>query len=289
MAVVSSGGPLAARRKLGATLRKLRDQHGLTAEEVGGHLDCHLSKVSRLELGKRACTKRDFEALMELYEVPDSQRSELRELMIKGRQRVAPWWHAYSDVISASYAEFLTYEAEAAKCLEYQPLLIPGQLQTEDYARAITGPGFAALGPDQVDSLVEVRMKRQERLCEDPPLSLGAVITEAALRLEVGGPEVMRAQLRHLVSACDRTQVSLRIIPFKSGEHGASPGAFILFGVGNDTDADVAFMESVEGTSFRDDALTLRRLNRLHRNLSEAALPPDGSLEQVERIEKEMI
>lgn len=289
MAVVSSGGPLAARRKLGATLRKLRDQHGLTAEEVGGHLDCHPSKVSRLELGQRACAKRDFETLMELYEVPDSQRSELRELMIKGRQRVAPWWHAYSEVISASYAEFLTYEAEAAKCLEYQPLLIPGQLQTEDYARAITGPGFAALGPDQVDSLVEVRVKRQERLCEEPPLSFRGVITEAALRLQVGGPEVMRAQLRHLVSACDQTHVSLRVIPFKSGENGASPGAFTLFGVGNDTEADVAFMESVEGTSFRDDALTLRRLNRLHRNLSGAALPPADSLELVERIEKEMI
>jgi hypothetical protein len=234
-----------------------------------------------LELGKRACTKRDFDALMELYDVGEAQREELRELMIRGRQRVAPWWHAFSDVISANYAEFLTYEAEAAKCLEYQPLLIPGLLQTESYAEAITGPGFAPLGPDQVESLVEVKLRRQERLREETPIAFEAVITEAALRLQVGGPDVMRAQLNAL------PHVTLRIIPFEAGENGASPGAFVLFGVGNDTDADVAFMESVGGTTFNDDALTLRRLNRLHRNLAGAALSQEDSLELVERIKRE--
>jgi transcriptional regulator with XRE-family HTH domain len=289
MAVVSSSGPLAARRKLGGALRKLRDQHGMTAEEVGGHLDCHLSKISRLELGKRACTKRDFDALMELYEVGEAQREELRELMIRGRQRVAPWWHAYSDVISASYAEFLTYEAEAAECLEYQPLLVPGLLQTEGYAQAITGPGFAPLGPDQVESLVEVKLKRQDRLREETPMTFSAVITEAALRLQVGGPDTMRTQLSALAQACELPHVSLRVIPFTAGENGASPGAFTLFGVGNDTDTDAAFMESVGGTTFNDDALTLRRLNRLHKNLAEAALPQEDSLELVERIKRETI
>jgi hypothetical protein len=95
--------------------------------------------------------------------------------------------------ISANYAEFLAYEAEAVRCFEYQPLLIPALLQTEDYARAITGPGFAALGPDQVDSLTEVRIRRQERLREDETITLDAVVTEAALRLQVGGPDVMRS------------------------------------------------------------------------------------------------
>lgn len=267
----------------------LRDRHGLTAEEVGGHLDCHLSKVSRLELGKRACTKRDFEALMDLYDVPAAEQEQLRQLMIRGRQRVAPWWHAYSDVISVSYAEFLTYEAEAARCLEYQPVLIPGQLQTEGYARAITAPGFAPLGPDQVDSLVEVRMRRQERLREDAPMHFEAVITEAALRLQVGGVDVMRTQLRRLREASALPNVSLRVIPFTAGESGASPGAFTLFGMGNESQADVALIESVEGTNLRDDALTMRRLNRLFRNLANAALGGAATLELVESIEKELM
>ncbi|MFR9726044.1 helix-turn-helix domain-containing protein [Streptomyces sp. MS19] len=287
MAVVSSGGPLAARRKLGNALRVLRDQHALTAEEVGGHLDCHLTKISRLELGKRACTQRDFDALMDLYDVGDEQRQELQALMIRGRQRVAPWWDAYSDVITASYAEFLTYEAEAAACLEYQPLAIPALFQTESYARAISGPGFTPLGPDQVDSLVEVKLRRQERLREEHPLAIEAVVTEAALRSQAGSVEVMREQLRALRNVSSLPHASLRVIPFEALGNGGATGAFTLFGAGGGKDADVAFMESVERTTFRDDAITLRRLNRLHKNLAEAALSKEGSLELVERIEKE--
>ncbi|WKX70060.1 helix-turn-helix transcriptional regulator [Streptomyces sp. XD-27] len=287
MAVVSSGSPLAARRKLGAELRILRDRSGLTTEEVGAHLNCHNSKISRIELAKRTCTRKDFAGLMELYEVDEAKRAELSELLTRAMQRIPLWWQAYADVISATYAEFLAYESEAVRCWEYQPLLIPGLLQTQGYARAITGPGFAALGPDQVDSLVEVRMRRQERLRDEETLTLDALVTEAALRLQVGGPKTIRAQLRHLVEVASLPNVTFRVIPFEAGENGASTGAFTLFSDGKENEGDVAFMESAEATTFRDDALALRRLNRLFRNLSAAALSEHDTLKLVERIEKE--
>ncbi|MFD7896506.1 helix-turn-helix domain-containing protein [Streptomyces sp. NPDC059743] len=287
---MTSVSPLTARRKLGNELRKLRDQQGLTTEEVGAHLNCHNSKVSRIEKAKRACTKKDFEGLMELFGVEDPLLSELNDLMVKGRQRVPPWWHAFKDVISANYEEFLAYEAEATRCSEYQPLLIPGLLQTASYARKVTGDGYAALGPDQVDSLVEVRMRRQERLREDDALFFEAVVTEAALRLLVGGAEVMREQLRHLIEVSERDNVRFRVIPFEAGEKGASTGAFILFASAKDTQADVAFTESAENTtSYRDDLLTLRRLSRLFTSLSGAALSEDDSRELIVRIEKELV
>lgn len=289
MTGATSGSPLAARRKLGSELRRLRDQLVLTTEEVGEHLNCHNSKISRIERAKRACTKKDFESLMDLYEVPPDLRTTLHDLMLKGRQRVPPWWQAFADLISASYAEFLEYESEAERCCEYQPLLIPGQLQTDAYARAVTGVGFTALGPDQVDSLVEVRMLRQNRLHEEDPLLLDVVVTEAALRLRVGGVEVMKAQLQHLTQVAAQGNVTFRVIPFVAGEDGASTGAFTLFGTGKETDPDVAFMESAEATTFRDDPLTLKRLNRLYRSLSTAALTPQNSLELVENIEKELV
>lgn len=290
MAVVASGSPLAARRKLGAELRILRDRQGLTAEEVGVHLSCHNSKVSRLELAKRACSKKDFEALMDLYEVDDTKRSELRELMIRGNQRVPPWWHKYNDVITATYEEFLSYEAEATSCREYQSLLIPGMAQTADYARAVTGRGVAALGPDQVDALVEVRLRRQERLTEKDPLRVELLILEAALRLQVGGPRVMEAQLEHLAEIWSLDNVLLRIIPFEAGENGASTGAFTLFATTSENDTDVAFVESAEATtSFRDDPLAVRRLSRLFRNLSEAALSAEDSVALIQRIKRELI
>lgn len=288
--MASSISPLRARRRLGEELRKLRDQRGMTTEDVGTHLSCHNSKVSRIENGKRACTVRDFEALMELFGVEDPEHTALRELMVRGRSRMPPWWAAFMDVISANYAEFIAYEDEAGRCFEYQPLLIPGLLQAPGYARAVTGNSYAALGPDQVDDLVEVRMRRQDRLREEVPLVLHAVVTEAALRLLVGGEAAMKEQLRHLLAVSSRPNVIIRVIPFAAGEKGASTGAFTMFATGQDTDADVAFTESAENTTLlRDDQLALRRLRRLFTNLSDAALPEDASRELVAQIEKELV
>ncbi|MQS05801.1 helix-turn-helix domain-containing protein [Streptomyces alkaliphilus] len=289
MTVVANTGPLAARRKLGTELRVLRDRHGWTAEEVGAHLGCHISKVSRLELGKRACTKRDFESLMNLYDVDSDRRAELRELMLRSIQRTPPWWHAYNDVISANYAEFLTYEAEASHCREHQPLLIPGLVQTEAYARAVTTYGIDAVGPQQVDTLVEVRMRRQERLRESPPLQMDLVITEASLRVKVGGPATMKGQLCHLLSLQGVENVSLRVIPFEAGEKGTSTGAFTLFATGVGTSVDAAFIESAETrTTFRDDPIAVRRLDRLFDHLASAALSREASATLIEHIAKEM-
>ncbi|GAA2664876.1 helix-turn-helix transcriptional regulator [Streptomyces lunalinharesii] len=290
MAVVSSGSPLAARRKLGDELRKLRDGLGMTAKDVGAHCNCHNSKISRIELAQRACSRKDFEAFMELYDVDEEKRAELAELMVLGLQRIPPWWQAYADVISANYAEFLAYESEAARCCEYQPLLIPGPLQTPEYAHAVTGVSFTALGPDQVEGLVEVRMRRQQRLREDVPVIFEAVVTEAALRLRVGGAAVMRGQLRHLVQMAGLDHVTLRVMPFEAGEKAAITGAFTLFGMQLGGEAEVAFTESADNTTnFRDDPLTLRRMNRLFRNLSAASLSEDDSVELVERIEEELV
>ncbi|MCC3771165.1 helix-turn-helix transcriptional regulator [Streptomyces sp. UNOC14_S4] len=291
MTVASTTGTLKARRALGKALRLLRDRRGLTTEDVSEHLGCHNSKVSRLENGKRACVKRDFDKLMELYEVDEPQRAELAQLMLKGRQRVPPWWQAYGDVISANYAEFIAYEAEADRCRECQSLYIPGLLQTSDYARAVTSRGVAALGPDQVDTLVEVRMRRQARLQDANPIALEALIHEAALHVPVGGVEVMRTQLQRLLELSRRDNVSIRVVPFSAGENGVTTGAFALFTAGKDgDDDDVAFVESAEAmTGFRDDPLAVKRLSRLFRNLSSSALTEQDSRELIERIEKELV
>ncbi|MCW2876960.1 MAG: hypothetical protein JWQ95_1060 [Sphaerisporangium sp.] len=289
MASAMTGSPLTARRKLGAELRVLRDHAGLTAEEVGAHIGCHGSKVSRVETGKRTCTANDFRGLMELYGINGQRRSELEELFKRGRRKAPPWWHAYGDVISANYAEFLAYELEASHCLEYQTVFLPGHLQTEAYARAVTSVGFAALGPDQVDSLVEVRIARQRRLHEEEPLLFDGVVTQAALEFRVGGLATQRAQLGHLLDVSELPNVSIRVIPYESGENGTYTGAFNIFKFPVEDDSDVAFAETVVGSVFMDDARDLRRLNRLFRNLSEVALNADESLELIERIKRNVV
>jgi transcriptional regulator with XRE-family HTH domain len=289
-ALTAATSPLAARRRLGDELRHLRDRAAMTTEDVGRYLHCHNSKISRIETAKRTCTRADFEGLMTLYEVEGPKLAELTALMVRARQRVQPWWHAYMDVLSANYAEFLAYEAEAARCVEYQSVFVPALLQTPDYAQAVTNRGISALGPDQVDTLVAVRMRRQERLRDVEPLLLDMIVAESALHFCVGGPEVMRAQLRHLVAVSMLENVSVRVTPFTAGENGVSTGAFTLFAPGKEQDADVAFTETTEATTeFRDDALAVRRLRRLFSNLSAASLSEQASRELIERIEKEWI
>jgi transcriptional regulator with XRE-family HTH domain len=280
--------PLTARRRLGDELRLLRDRSGMTADEVGRHLGCTNSKISRMENGKRAVGKQDFDLLMELFDVEGEKLEELTALMVRGRQRLPPWWQAYNDVISANYAEFLAYEADARLCYEYQPVFVPALLQTPDYARAVTAVGFAALGPDQVDALVEVRMRRQERLREETPLVAEYVVTEAALRFQIGGADAMRAQLRHLREVVTLPNVSLSVLPFTSGENAIINAGYMLFGNGKGIDADVSFTEAADVHSFKDDPLTVRRLQRLFRNLSGSALSAEDSLGLIERIEREL-
>ncbi|WP_329431176.1 helix-turn-helix domain-containing protein (plasmid) [Streptosporangium sp. NBC_01495] len=287
MTVPAARSPLSARRRLGNELRTLREGAGLTASVVGEHLGCHASTVTRIETGKRTCQAREFHRLMELYEIDDQRRSALEELLQIGRKKTPPWWHPYGDVISSNFAEFLAYELEAEICQEYQTVFIPGLLQTEPYAQAITGVGFAALGPDQVDSLVEVRMARQRRLHEEEPLRFDGVVTQAALEFRVGGLETHRAQLDHLITVSRLPNVSLRVIPFDHGADGTYSGAFTLFTFPDDTAPDVAFAESVAGSTFIDDPRGLRRLNRLFANLSHVALEAADSLALIEHIKKE--
>ncbi|EST23096.1 hypothetical protein N566_26120 [Streptomycetaceae bacterium MP113-05] len=280
--------PLVARRALGSELRRLRDTLGLSTPDVAAELGCHNSKISRIETGKRACTPKDFSAMMSLYRVAPNKQEALSELLLKGRQRTPPWWQVYNDVISANYAEFISFEAEATRCREYQTVLVPAHLQTEAYARAVTAVGFAALGPDQVDSLVEVRMKRQERIYGEDPMAFEALVTEAALHFRVGSLSDHRAQLGHIRQVAELPHVSVRIIPYSAGADGTLSGSFSVFSFPGDGDYDVAFTESVGSTLLTDDARDVRRVSRLFHNLASVALPEGDSIDLLERVEKEL-
>ncbi|PJE97371.1 hypothetical protein CUT44_11815 [Streptomyces carminius] len=276
-----------SRIALGRALRRLREEHGMTIAEVAGRLRCDVSLISRIENGKRPCSQRHFAKLMNLYAVPEDEREELAQLHTATRERRPPWWAQYSDIISASYERFLTFEDAAEKVREYQFGIVPGLLQTEEYARAVTGVGFDSLGPDQVGGLVEVRMLRQRnRLHETTrPLTCHYVITQAALEFQVGGPRVHREQLGRLLELSEHDRITLQVIPYEKGEEGCQIGGFRVFEFPGDMPA-VAFSESVAGSSTLDDPRDLRRLHRLFRNLAAAALPVDRTRSLITRIKE---
>ncbi|MEV7872759.1 helix-turn-helix transcriptional regulator [Streptomyces sp. NPDC088124] len=283
----ASSTPLMSRVTLGRALRRLRDEvNHLTLAEVAAAIGCDISLISRIELGKRNCSHEHFAKLMDLYTVSESERVSLAELHTATRERRQPWWARYGEVITAEYERFLGFEAAASVVREYQVGMIPGLLQTERYARAVIGAGFASLGPDQIDALVEVRDWRQrQRLLEtDRPLVCHYVVTQAALEFQVGGGQGHREQLRHLLEQSERETVELKVIPYEKGEEGAQIAAFQVFEFADDDVPDIAFGESVAGNLTLDDPRDLRRLHRIFNNLSGAALDPDKSRDLITGI-----
>ncbi|MET2717082.1 helix-turn-helix transcriptional regulator [Streptomyces harbinensis] len=277
---------LMARVALGRTLRRLRTKgHQLTIASVAEKIGCDVSLLSRIERGMRSCSYDHFVQLMDLYQVEQEQREKLAELHTSSRDRNLPWWAHYDDVITASYTKFIAFEDAAERSLDYQLGIVPGLLQTERYARAVTAVGFASLSEDQVDGLVEVRMARQrQRLLEaERPLTCHYVITQAALEFQVGGREGQAEQLEHLLEMSHHDSVELQVVPYERGEDGCQISAFTIFQFPGDL-PDMAFGESVAGTMTLDDPRDLRRLHRLFRSLANSALSIDQSRDLIARI-----
>ena len=192
-------GPAVRRRKLGEELRSLRHTTGLTSREAAQLLGWHQSKVSRIETGASGVTPADVSRLLDAYGVDDRQLCSLLEALAGSAGGGGTgWWHAYRGLIPPQYRDFISLESQAGTVRTLETSVVPGLLQTADYARAVTTASLDGLPAGQLDSLVDVRLARQGVLRADPPLKLSAVLDEAVLRREVGGPRVMSEQLRHL-------------------------------------------------------------------------------------------
>ena len=264
----ASINPTVRRRRLGAELRKLREGQGLTAEEVAQQLLVSQSKISRLENGRRSISQRDVRDLCEVYGVHDESMVEgLMAMARESRQR--GWWHAFGDL---PYSVYIGLEQEAAKILNYESLLIPGLLQTRDYAVAsVTG-----IQPDRdaeaVQRRVEVRMQRQERVNGDDPVDFWAVIDEAALQRVVGDAEVMRAQLEHLSRLCELPHVNIQVLPFSAGAHPGMTGAFSILEFPESADTAVVYLEGVTSDLYLEKEPDVRRYTGLYEHLRATAL-----------------
>ncbi len=201
--------PVVRRRELGALLRKLRTGKGLTVEQVAERLMFSMSKLSRIETGHGIATRRDIRDLCDLYGVTDeAERDRMLRLALESRQ--PGWWQSYE---LSQFADYVGLEAAAVSVRDYQSILVPGLLQTPEYARAVNEVVMPRPDPERLDELTEVRLRRQGRLTQDPPLRFWVVLDEAALHRAIGGPAVMELQLRHLIEVASLASVTLQIIP----------------------------------------------------------------------------
>lgn len=235
--------PSVRARQLAAEIRQLREVRRLTGEEAAAALGWSPSKVSRIETARSAVAVGDLRRLLDLYEAPRSRRDRLIELARASDQR--GWWDAYSESLKEGYSAMIALEAVAESVREYNPSLVPGLLQTEAYMEEIFRSSLYIDLPGVVTQRVEVRITRQAVLTrEEDPLELIAILDEAVLHRQVGGPDVMRAQLRYLAQMSERPNVTLQVLPFTSGSHPAMTGGFQIIRFPGATESNVVYLEN---------------------------------------------
>lgn len=266
--------PTVRRRRLGMELRRLREEASYTLERVAERLECSDSKISRIETGQVGATPRDVRDMLELYGADGRQRDELMQLAREGRQR--GWWNTFDDQVIKT---LIGFEAAAASVHVYEAMVVPGLLQTVDYARAVIGAVRPGLGPEQIERRVEVRTARQRDLTQADPPALWAIIDEAALRRPVGGPKVMGEQLEWLIEAAAWPSVTLQALPLNAAEHAGMDGSFTMYEFSDPADPAVVYLENATSGLYLETPEETRRYALLFDHLRAAAMQPKDSRE----------
>jgi transcriptional regulator with XRE-family HTH domain len=258
-------------RRLAAELRRLREAAGLTCDEVAARMECSASKISRIETARVLVTPRDVRDLLGIYGVAENHGDRLVQLARESRQK--GWWQDYSSV-EPHLATYLGMESAASDIRQHAAACIPTLLQTEDYARAIINGGRAGAGryPAPADKMVAMLMERQRIAAASTP-KVWVVLDEAALRRQVGGWEVMREQIEHLIELSSRPTMFIQLIPFSSGAHVAMNLPFVVLGFPDADDPDVVGIGYATGVLWIEDTVEVDRYNVMFRHLQAAALP----------------
>ncbi len=281
--------PTAARRRLRLALRKARDGRGLTQEQVAASMDWSLSKVIRIESGTVGISTNDLRALLRLYEVrDDAEAREFLELARAARRR--GWWTQFRDAIPPSFMEYIGLEADASVHRYYQSYWVPGLLQTRAYARAmVIGTAPHEVDEDQVVSMVEVRMKRQEAVLDRPdPAEIVAYLDESVIRRLIGGPAVMREQLIHLVTVARRPNTTIRMLPFAAGPHPAMAGAVLIMEFPDESDDPVVYLENALSGEILERPDDMGIFYRAFEKLDALALDAEDSIELIKKVADEL-
>jgi transcriptional regulator with XRE-family HTH domain len=280
-------GPTVRRRRLGTELRRLRDKSGYKLEEVAAELGVAPSTLSRIETGKAPTKSAYLSQMLEMFGVHDTaQRQVLVDMAREGHRK--GWWAAYDDVLPSGFDIYVGLEAETAAIRSYEVSVVHGLLQTEEYARAVLWEMFPRHTTEQIERLVDLRMTRQRRLEDDPPLELWAILDEAVIRRTVGGAACMRSQLEHLLAAGERQGMTIQVLPFSSGAHAGHGGPFSILEFPERSDAEVAYVESGAGIIYLEKDKEVRLRAEAFDRLRAAALSPAESVELIAAAAREL-
>ncbi len=281
----------AVRRALAAELRRLREHAGMSGDEVAAQLGWSGSKVSRIETHRTGIKSADLDQLLDLYDVDEARRSQLRALAAEHEAR--GWWSAYASLFTAEFIAYIGLEAAASSISCWSPELIHGLLQTEDYARAAldVASGLPAMiPPGEMQRRIDARLQRQEILSQADARKFTFVLDEAALRHRFGTSEIMRAQLNQVGQVSRLPNVSVRVLAF-ARSHPIGPGGFALLefaALHGTTPSDVVYMEHLTRSSFLEEETETFEYRLAFERLLSEALDEEASRELIASIAREM-
>jgi transcriptional regulator with XRE-family HTH domain len=272
----------ALRRQLLAELRQLRPPEVVTQRQVADALDWSPSKVTRIENGSVSISVTDLRALLAFYGVTDAGTVDGLVDLARRSRRARSAFATFGDLFSPEALRFFDYERSASWIGSIELLVMPGLLQTCDYARAVMS--VHDVGVDKAERFVRSREVRQQLLDRPEPPELSFIVDESVLLRAIGGRAVMRAQLEHLVAVAARPRVTVRVIPLALGEHVGLRGPFVLLRFSGSHDPDVVYIEQRRGDAiFQDEVEVTGNHRRLFDELEKRATSPDDLAAYVER------
>ncbi|MDQ2788746.1 MAG: DNA-binding protein [Pseudonocardiales bacterium] len=261
--------PTIQRRRLGNALKRARDHANKTQDEAAVVIDAAASKISRLELGQSGIKLTDLALLLDLYGVSGEQADWMRDLARAGRQRGR--WSGYRTVIPDWFRAYVDLEADASEIRWYQPEVVPGILQTESYIRAMNATAHPRITDEAVNRQVKVRLERQAVL-DQPVTTLSFILSESALRRNIGDASIMQAQLIHLAEAAERPNVELQVLPFDAQTYGAAWIGFTILRFDHDATSDVVYVETYTDGDYLDSHDEVQAYTALWNRLQAAAM-----------------
>jgi transcriptional regulator with XRE-family HTH domain len=278
---MAGSSPTVRRRQLGMELRRLRELAGKSQDEAAEWLGVDPTAVSRMESGKRRVTVSHLRSYFQLYGVGSPASDYLLQLSRESAQR--GWYVSYGKTVPDWFRDYLGMEAAAAEVWTWEPLFVPGLLHAPAYTEALS----AALNPtrttEEVQRIVQLRADRQQRLTGDDPLTVRALIDEAALRREVGSRDVMRVQLEHLAETSKLPNVTVQVTPFSAGAHKGMRGAFTALRFPEEP-MNTVYLELYGEALYVEAPLEVAGYTETFEGLAQTALSSDDTAELIGKM-----
>lgn len=267
-------------RRVSTELRRLRNTAGLTCADAAKALDVSITKISRMETGERGLYADEVSALLGLYRVPANLRRELLDLVRNGQD--PNWWQMKPADLPAEWRDLIQLEKDAAAIANFEPILMPGLLQTAEYAAALMAGINDALSDRESNAMVATRMARQTLLTTRTAPTLHAIIDEMVLRRPIGPHGVMHRQLHHLIASAQRPNITVQVVPVAAGATPALGGPIVLIDLADG--GSVVHLETRRAGGFLSEESHVQAIRLAWRRLRAVALAPDKSVRLISAI-----